>query len=55
MVCIDIQTGQNAWGDVGGYSDIFIHTYGFDHFGGFRKMNIFGGMKKLWILLGVFA
>ena len=25
---------------------------GSDHFSGFRKMNIFGDMKKLWIFLG---
>ena len=29
-----------------------LHRYGLDRFGGFRKMNIFGGMKKLWIILG---
>ena len=33
-------------GGGGGYS------YGLDYFAGFRKMNIFGGMKKLWIFLG---
>ena len=36
-------------GGGGGGSDIFIHTYGLDHFQGFRKMNIFGGIKILWI------
>ena len=41
---------------VGGYSDIFIHTYGLDHFFGFViqyfKMNNFEGMKIMRIFLG---
>ena len=35
----------------GGFFDIFIHTYGLDHFWGFRKRIILGDMKKLWIFL----
>ena len=31
--------------------DIFIHTYGLDHFRG-SENEYFGGMKKLWIFLG---
>ena len=51
-------------GGVGRNSDIFIYIYvGLAHFGGskfcisiffwvFRKMNILGGMKFLWIFFG---
>ena len=54
-----------VWGG-GGYSDSFIYTLAqaifwgskilnFNTFVGFqkRKMNIFGGMKILWIFFGV--
>ena len=52
---------RGTWGPRGGgYSDTFIYTYiqartilggsKFQEFEDFRKMNIFGGMKKIWIL-----
>ena len=34
------------WGGGGG-----VQTFGFQYFFGFRQMNIFGGMKILWIFL----
>ena len=30
-----------------------VQNFEFQYFGGFRKMNIFGGMKILWIFWGV--
>ena len=41
-----------------GYSDFIldhflgVQNFEFQYLGGFQKMNIFGGMMKLWIFLG---
>ena len=34
-------------------SIFWVQNFCFNIFGGFQKMNIFGGMKILWIFLGV--